>query len=149
MSEHQVSIRWTRDDRPFEPDSYSRDHEWSFEGGQRVLGSAAPGYLGNPKGVNPEEALIAALSSCHMLTLLAIAAKKGLVIDRYDDEAEGTLGKNEAGQMALTHVVLRPRIEFAPGHGPDAEGLTRLNESAHRHCFISNSVKTTVTVEPR
>jgi organic hydroperoxide reductase OsmC/OhrA len=149
MSEHRASIRWTRNDRPFDSEGYSRDHEWTFEGGQRVLGSAAPDYLGNPDGVDPEQALVAALSSCHMLTLLAIAAKKGWVVDDYDDEAVGTLGKNAEGRMAVTRVVLRPRIAFVEGHAPDAEALTRLHESTHRNCFIASSVKTEVVVEPR
>lgn len=149
MSEHRASIHWTRNDRPFDYEGYSRDHEWAFDGGQRVLGSAAPAYLGSPQGVDPEEALVAALSSCHMLTLLAIAAKKGWVIDDYEDEAVGTLEKDGDGRLAVTRVVLRPRIAFAAGSAPDADALTRLHESAHRNCFIANSVKTAVTVEPR
>lgn len=149
MSEHKTSIQWNRDDKPFTPDGYSRDHEWNFERGQRLTGSAAPAYRGSANGVDPEEALVVALSSCHMLTLLAIAAKKGWVIDSYADDAVGTLGKNEAGSIALTQVKLRPKIVFAEGSAPDAEGLQRLHHSAHEHCFIANSVKTEVIIEPR
>ena len=90
-----------------------------------------------------------ALSSCHMLTLLAIAAKKGWIIDSYADEAVGKLGKNDDGRIALIHVTLRPKIVFAEGSAPDAEGLQRLHHSAHEHCFIANSVKTEVAIEPQ
>ena len=149
MSEHRASIHWIRNDRPFDNEGYSRDHEWAFDGGHRMTGSAAPDYLGSPHGVDPEEALVAALSSCHMLTLLAIAAKKGWVVDDYQDDAVGTLEKNGEGRLAVTRVALRPRIAFAAGKAPDAEALVKLHESAHRNCFIANSVKTEVTVEPR
>lgn len=149
MSEHKTTIRWNRDGKPFTVDGYSRDHYWNFERGQRLTGSAAPAYLGSAHGVDPEEALVVALSSCHMLTLLAIAAKKGWVIDSYSDEAVGMLGKNDAGKIALTQVVLRPRIVFAEGSAPDAGGLQRLHHSAHEHCFIANSVKTEVIIEPQ
>ena len=149
MSQHLASIRWSRDGKPFDYNGYSRDHEWSFDGGQRVRASASLDYLGSAESIDPEEALVAALSSCHMLTLLAIAAKKGWTIDGYEDDAVGTMGKNEAGRLAVTQVVLRPRITFAEGKAPDAAGLTHLHEQAHTHCFIANSVKTAVTIEPR
>jgi organic hydroperoxide reductase OsmC/OhrA len=149
MSEHLATIRWSRDGKPFDYQSYSRDHEWSFDGGQHVAASASPDYLGNPRNVDPEEALVAALSSCHMLTLLAIAAKKGWVIDRYEDDAVGTMSKNEQGRLAVTRVILRPAISFAAGTQVDAESLQRLHHQAHEHCFIANSVKTEVVVEPR
>jgi organic hydroperoxide reductase OsmC/OhrA len=148
MSEHLASIRWSRNDQPFDYEHYPRDHEVRFERGQRLTGSAAPAYFGSAEGVDPEEMLVAALSSCHMLTLLAIAAKKGWVVDTYEDDAVGTLGKNAEGRAAVTHTVLRPRIVFA-GDAPDAAALQKLHESAHRNCFIASSVKTEVTVEPR
>lgn len=147
MSEHRASLRWNRDGKPFTYEGYSRDHEWLFDGGQRLLGSAAEAYLGSPQGVDPEEAMIAALSSCHMLTLLAIAAKKGWVVDRYEDDAVGVLGKNPAGRLALTQVTLRPRIQFA-GDPPDPAALQHLHHQAHENCFIANSVKTEVSIEP-
>ena len=149
MSEHKTTLQWNRDGKPFTPEGYSRDHEWTFERGQRLTGSAAPAYGGSDHGVDPEEALVVALSSCHMLTLLAIAAKKGWVIDSYSDEAVGRLGKNEAGRIALLGVVLHPKIVFAEGSAPDAEALQRLHRSAHEHCFIANSVKTEVSIEPQ
>ena len=147
MSKHLASLRWNLDGKPFTYEGYSRDHEWIFEGGQRLTGSAAEAFLGSPHGVDPEEALVVALSSCHMLTLLAIAAKKGWTVESYDDDAEGTLGKNDAGKLSLTRVTLRPRIIFAEGKTPDAEALQRLHHQAHENCFIANSVKTEVVIE--
>ena len=147
MSKHLASLRWNRNGKPFTYEGYSRDHEWIFEGGQRLTGSAAEAFLGSPEGVDPEEALVVALSSCHMLTLLAIAAKKGWTVESYDDDAEGTLGKNDAGKLSLTRVTLRPRIIFAEGKTPDAEALQRLHHQAHENCFIANSVKTEVVIK--
>ena len=147
MSKHLASLRWNRNGKPFTYEGYSRDHEWIFEGGQRLTGSATEAFLGSPEGVDPEEALVVALSSCHMLTLLAIAAKKGWTVESYDDDAEGTLGKNDAGKLSLTRVTLRPRIIFAEGKTPDAEALQRLHHQAHENCFIANSVKTEVVIE--
>ena len=149
MSKHLASLRWNLDGKPFTYEGYSRDHEWIFEGGQRLTGSAAEAFLGSPQGVDPEEALVIALSSCHMLTLLAIAAKKGWVVESYEDDAEGTLGKNETGKLSLTHVTLRPRIVFAEGTVLDADTLQYLHHQAHEHCFIANSVKTEIAIEPR
>ena len=146
MSKHLASLRWNRNGKPFTYEGYSRDHEWIFEGGQRLTGSAAEAFLGSPEGVDPEEAMVVALSSCHMLTLLAIAAKKGWTVESYDDDAEGTLGKNDAGKLSLTRVTLRPRIIFAEGKTPDAEALQRLHHQAHENCFIANSVKTEVSI---
>ena len=147
MSKHLASLRWNRGDKPFTYEGYSRDHEWIFEGGQRLTGSAAEAFLGSPHGVDPEEALVVALSSCHMLTLLAIAAKKGWTVESYEDDAEGTLGKNDAGKLALTRVTLRPRIVFADDIVLDADTLQYLHHQAHEHCFIANSVKTEVVIE--
>lgn len=149
MSEHRATIRWVRGDAPFDSRRYSRDHEWIFDGGQRIAASAAPEYLGGERAVDPEEALVAALSSCHMLTLLAIAAKKGWAVDRYEDDAVGVLEKNAGGRLAVTRVTLRPMIVFAEGAAPDADALARLHAQAHEHCFIANSVKTEVTVASR
>lgn len=149
MSDHTASIRWSRGNAAFGPD-YPREHEWRFDSGQVLRASAAPGYKGAADAVDPEEALVAALSGCHMLTLLAIAQKKGFIVDAYEDDATGTLDKNSDGRLAVTRVVLRPRIAFAAGHAPpDADALAKLHESAHRNCFIANSVRCEVVVEPR
>lgn len=102
MSEHVVDVSWSRGEREFTYRSYSRDHTWRFDGGNTVTASANPAYLGSEEAVDPEEAFVAALSSCHMLTFLAVAAKQRFVVDSYDDHAVGVLGKNEAGRMAIT-----------------------------------------------
>ena len=149
MSEHRASIRWSRGNDAFTYDGYSRDHQWSFEGGQTLLASAAPAYLGSESGVDPEEALVAALSSCHMLTLLAIAAKKGWVVDSYEDDAVGTLARNADAKLAVTRVILRPRIVFSGDTVPDEAALKRLHHQSHEHCFIANSVRTEISIEPR
>lgn len=148
MSEHTASIRWARDGQPFDYEHFPRDHQIRFERGQTLKGSAAPAFFGSADGVDPEELLVAALSNCHMITLLAIASKKGWTVDTYEDDAVGILEKNADGRMAVTRVTLRPRIAFADKVLEPSE-LQRLHESAHRNCFIATSVKTQVTVEPR
>ncbi|MEV8378543.1 OsmC family protein [Kribbella sp. NPDC056861] len=147
MSEHVVDVSWSRGEHEFTYQSYNRDHEWRFDGGVTVPGSANPAYLGTDSGtVDPEEAFVAALSSCHMLTFLAIAAKKRLVVDSYVDHAVGVMAKNEAGRVAVTKVTLRPVIVFA-GETPDEAVLDRLHHLSHQECFIANSVTTEVVVE--
>jgi organic hydroperoxide reductase OsmC/OhrA len=147
MSEHVVDVSWSRGEHEFTYQNYSRDHEWRFDGGVTVPGSANPAYLGTDSGtVDPEEAFVAALSSCHMLTFLAIAAKKRLVVDSYVDHAVGVMAKNEAGRMAVTRVTLHPEIVFA-GEAPDGAALDRLHHLSHQECFIANSVTTEVVVE--
>ena len=146
MSQHHATIEWERGPNEFKYRSYTRDHTWSFEGGTLVNASAAPGYLGNEDLVDPEEAYVASLSSCHMLTFLAIAARTGLVVDRYRDPATGYMGRNADGKMTVSRVALRPEISFA-GPAPSPEELDRIHEAAHRECFIANSVRTSVTVE--
>jgi organic hydroperoxide reductase OsmC/OhrA len=148
MSEHAIALDWKRESERFIYDTYNRDHVVTFEGGARVMASAAPAYRGNPALVNPEEGLVAALSSCHMLTFLAVAAKKRFVVDRYSDHAVGFLEKNAQGRLAITRVVLRPQIEFSGPTVPDAKQIAELHELAHSGCFIANSVTTEVKVEP-
>ena len=149
MSEHKVTVTWARDGKDFTLESFSRTHEWVFEGGVRVPGSSAPGYGGDPSLVDPEEAFVAALSSCHMLFFLALCAKRGIVIERYEDDAVGVLRKGPDGKTWMTDVTLRPLIAFAEGHRPADEDVTKLHERSHDYCFIANSVKTDVRVEPR
>lgn len=145
---HRAEIRWRRTSADFRYDSYNREHDWVFGSGVRVPASAAPAYRGLPGSVNPEEALVAALSSCHMLTLLAIAARKGYTVDAYSDDAEGFLDKNARGRLALQRVTLRPRITWGGDRRPDATELASLHRQAHEGCFIANSVTTEITVEP-
>ena len=109
--------------------------------------SAAPAYLGNAKLVNPEEAFVASLSSCQMLTFLAIAAKKKFVLDEYHDEATGYMEKNADGKLAITRVTLKPRLRFSGEKQPTAQEIEEMNHAAHEQCFIANSVKTEVKVE--
>ena len=147
MSEHKITLTWKRGDTPFEYQKYSRDHTWKFEGGHEMPASAAPAYLGNPKLVDPEEAFVASLSSCQMLTFLAIAAKKKFVLDEYVDEAVGHMEKNAEGRLAITHVTLKPRLKFSGDKQPTAEEIEEMNHTAHEQCFIANSVKTEITIE--
>lgn len=148
MSSHSATITWSRATPDFAYDTYDRSHTVRYEGGTVVATSAAPDFKGDAAKVNPEEALVGALSSCHMLTFLAIAARKRLVVDAYTDAAVGWLEKNDEGRLAMTRVVLRPAVRFAEGTAVDAAALADLHAKAHAGCFIANSVKTVVTVEP-
>jgi organic hydroperoxide reductase OsmC/OhrA len=149
MGVHRISLAWSRDGGPFERAGYKRDHAVRFDGGQVVNTSAAATYGGNAAYADPEQLFLAALSSCHMLTFLAVAANRGYVIDSYDDSAECELGKNAEGQTFVANAVLRPRIRFSGDHVPNDEDLGRLHERAHRACFISNSSRTAVRIEPQ
>lgn len=149
MSEHRATIAWRRTTESFDYDAYDREHEWIFEDGVRVPASAAPDFRGKPGRVDPEQALVAALSSCHMLTFLAVCARKRLVVDAYDDEAVGVLEQNADGKLAITRVTLRPRVRFGGDGPPPGDELARLHDKAHHNCFIANSVKTEITVEPQ
>ena len=146
MSEHKATIRWARDGKDFTYKSYSRDHVWKFENGFEVPASAAPSYLGNPQRVDPEAAFVAALSSCHMLTFLALAANKGFVVESYEDAAVGHLEKNAAGKLAITRVELHPKVVYGGSKQPTEADLEWLHDKAHRECFIANSVTTEVRV---
>jgi len=145
MSEHKATIRWTRDGKDFTYKTYSRDHVWVANGND-IPASATAAYLGNPNRVDPEAAFVAALSSCHMLTFLALASNKGFVVDRYEDSAVGHLEKNAAGKMAVTRVDLHPRIVFGGTKTPAQADLDWLHDKAHKECFIANSVTTYVRV---
>ena len=147
MSEHIATISWKRSSAEFTAETYNRGHEWKFDSGVVVPASASPLYRGDVDRVDPEEALVAALSSCHMLTFLFDAARKKFVVDSYEDAAVGIMTKNERGKLWVSRVTLRPKVTFA-GRQPSAEELHTLHEHAHANCFIANSVKTEVLVEP-
>ncbi len=149
MSDHHATIEWTRETPDFDYQSYNRDHDWTFDAGITVPASAAPGYLGSESRVDPEEAFVASLSSCHMLTFLAIAARKKYVVDRYRDEALGVLDRDADGRLAIVRVTLRPEVTFSGERMPTPEDIAQLHDTAHHACFIANSVKTEVVVEPR
>lgn len=152
MSEYVATVEWRRDGQTFTDNRYSRVHEWRFDGGAVVRGSPAPTSVGppmsDPSAVDPEEALVAAVSSCHMLFFLAFAAKAGLVVDRYRDDAVGVMSRDERGRMAITSVTLRPEIVVS-GEQLAAESLDELHHRSHEACYIANSIRATVTVEPR
>lgn len=140
-------LTWHRGDAPFTPKTYDRTHRIRFGGGTTIEGSAAPEFLGKAALVNPEELFVAAISNCFMLTFIYLASTKNIVIDTYHAEAVGTLGKNAEGKMAMTTVALKPTITFSPDQQPDATVLRELFQKAHDTCFISCSVKTTVSIQ--
>jgi organic hydroperoxide reductase OsmC/OhrA len=151
LSTYTATIRWTRTgDGDFIKGQYSRAHEWAFDGGVTLPASASPHVVpapwSDPTGVDPEEAFIASLSSCHMLFFIDFARCAGFVVNDYVDEAEGVLEKRADGKMAMTLVTLRPRIEWS-GDAPNAADLAELHHRAHEACFIANSVTTEVTVQ--
>ena len=151
MNSYVATVRWTRGGgEGFARGQYSRAHEWAFDGGAVVPASASPHIVPAPwsdlVGVDPEEAFVASLSSCHMLFFLDFARRAGLVVDSYTDEAEGVLAKRDDGRMWMSRVTLRPRIEWA-GDAPDAAALADLHHKAHDACFIANSVTTEVVVD--
>lgn len=151
MASYQTTVQWSREGAPFLDNKYSREHQWIFDGGATVTASSSPHVVptpySNPASVDPEEALIAALSSCHMLSFLHIAARQGYVVDEYRDEAIGRMTKNEAGKYWMSEVVLHPRILFSGQMIPDQSEIAVLHHRAHEECFIANSVKTDVRVE--
>jgi organic hydroperoxide reductase OsmC/OhrA len=153
MHQYTATVVWTRPaDAPFKDNKYSRAHEWRFDGGTVVPASSSPLSvrvpLSNPNAVDPEEALVAALSSCHMLFFLSYAAAGGFVIDRYEDDAVGDMGKNAKGATAIVKVTLRPKITWI-GAPPSAEQLDKLHHRSHEQCYIANSVSAEVVVESR
>jgi organic hydroperoxide reductase OsmC/OhrA len=148
--EYRAQVRWTRDGASFTDGRYSRGHRWSFDGGIEVPGSASPSVVPPPwsreDAVDPEEAFVAAVSSCHMLTFLAIAAKKRFVVDRYEDEATGMMTKNDKGRLFVSRITLDPRIDFGGDRVPTPAELAELHHLSHRECFIANSVLTEIVV---
>lgn len=148
MAQHGAEVRWRRrGDEPFTDNRFSRAHDWSFDGGLTVPASSSPLVLprqSDPAGIDPEEALIAALSSCHMMAFLYLAAKAGLVVEAYEDKAVGTLSKTD-GRVWLSQVTLRPHVTWG---GPAPEDLLALHHAAHAECYIASSVKTEVRCEP-
>ena len=151
MHTYVATVSWERGQDNFADNRYSRGHRWSFDGGIEVPASSSPSVVPEPMSVaaavDPEEAFVAAISSCHMLTFLWLAGKAGFVVDRYVDEAVGVMKRNEQGRVAVTRVALRPRIDFGGERQPTAEELDELHHRAHEDCFIANSVKTEIVVE--
>ena len=148
MSEHHAGVRWTRTSADFTYDTYNRAHEVTFKNGAIVVpASAAPAFKGDAERVDPEEAFVGSLAACHMLTLLALCARKRLTVESYEDDATGIMEKNSNGKLWVSRVTLRPRITFASGTSVDSTALAELHHKAHEECFVANSVKTDVSVE--
>lgn len=150
MGQYLATVEWSRGEQPFTDNRYSRAHDWRFDGGAVVRGSSAPSSVPVPMSdaaaVDPEEAVVAAASSCHMLFFLAFAAKAGFIVDRYLDQAVGTLGKDDRGRIALTEIVLRPAISWS-GEAPGEAMLADLHHRAHDACYIANSLRAEIRVE--
>lgn len=152
MAQYSAEILWQRGEQDFLGNRYSRRHVLRFDGGAEVAGSSSPHVVPVPMSdaaaVDPEEAFVASLSSCHMLWFLSIAAKRKFCVDRYADAAVGVMAKNAEGKMAMTVVTLRPEVRFSGERLPTREQLEQLHHEAHAECFIANSVKTEVRCEP-
>lgn len=150
MAVYTATITWARGDDDFLANRYSRAHEWRFDGGIVVPASASPHIVPAPQSVaanvDPEEAFVAALSSCHMLFFLSLAQRAGIVVDAYSDHAEGVMARGEDGRTRVSEVTLRPAAQYA-GDPPARARVEALHEEAHHHCFIANSVTTTVRTD--
>lgn len=153
MSQHTARTEWVRGDQPFTDRRYSRAHTLRFDGGAVVPASSSPQVVPLPmsdaSAVDPEEMFVAALSSCHLLWFLDLACRAGWCVDRYDDAAEGHMGRDADGHLAIIQVTLRPAVAFAGERQPDAAEVARLHHAAHEACFIARSVRCPVEVEPR
>jgi organic hydroperoxide reductase OsmC/OhrA len=153
MSTYSAELLWERGDQDFLNNRYSRRHLIRFDGGAEIAGSSSPHVVPPPasdvSAVDPEEAFVASLSSCHMLWFLSLAAKGGFIVDRYADSPLGVLERNAERRFAMTLVTLRPQVQFSGDKHPTTDELTRLHHQAHEACYIANSVKTEVRVEPR
>jgi organic hydroperoxide reductase OsmC/OhrA len=151
IQDYTATVAWERAGAAFTDNRYSRGHHWEFDGGVRVPASASPHSVPLPlsvaEAVDPEEAFIAAVASCHMLWFLSIAAERGHLVEAYRDEAWAALGRGERGGAAITDVYLRPRVRFAPGGDPGAGGLAELHHAAHARCLIANSIRSEVHIE--
>src|SRR5437016_4510239 len=149
--QYRATVKWKRDGSAFTDQRYSRGHSWSFDGGITVPASSSPLSVRLPysvaEAIDPEEAFVAALSSCHMLTFLYAAAKQGFVVEEYVDNAVGEMSKNERGKMWVSKVILAPAIRFTGEKRPSPEQLDELHHLAHEECYIANSVKSEVAVQ--
>lgn len=150
MSEHTATVIWQRGEQAFTDNAYSRAHRWEFDGGAAIDASASPDVVPLPMSVaehvDPEEAFVASLASCHMLFFLSLAANRGFVVDSYTDAALGYTERNEKGRTAITRVTLEPKVTFSEGKVPTADELEKLHHKAHDLCFIANSVITEIDI---
>jgi organic hydroperoxide reductase OsmC/OhrA len=152
MAEYKATVHWERSSEEFLNGKFSREHTWTFDGGVTVPASASPHVVpspwSNPANLDPEEAFVAAISSCHLLTFIYLASKRAFQIDSYHDEAVGTMTKNEKGVPWVSLVTLKPQIIFSGAKTPSAAELEQLHHLAHEQCYIANSVKTEIVVYP-
>ncbi len=152
MSKHAATIRWSLQGLDFLKGRYSREHTWSFDGGVTVPASPSPSVVpapwSNPAHVDPEEAFVAAVSSCHMLTFLWLAARAGFQADSYEDNAVGQMTKNERGVPWVSEITLQPRIVWSGDKQPTEAEIAHLHHEAHEQCYIAQSIRTQVTVLP-
>jgi organic hydroperoxide reductase OsmC/OhrA len=148
--DYTATVRWVRGEGSFTEGRYSREHVWVFDGGTEVPASPSPGNVPGPysraDAVDPEEALVAALSSCHMLFFLALAGKRGFVVDSYEDHALGVMTRNERGKLFISRVTLDPRITWSDDKCPSADDVAELHRRSHEECYLANSVKADVVV---
>ena len=152
MYKYTAQVSWLRaEDEKYLDNKYSRAHEWHFDGGITIPASSSPHIVPIPysaeKNVDPEEAFVAALSSCHMLFFLSIAAKYSFIVDSYIDNAIGVMDKNAEGQLTMTNAILSPAIEFLGENQPSQEQVEMIHHASHEQCFIANSVKTDITIK--
>jgi organic hydroperoxide reductase OsmC/OhrA len=151
MKQFEAKLAWHRGAQPFVDQRYSRTHDWSFDGGLTVPASSSPLSvpvpMSDPANLDPEEALVAAAASCHMLFFLSLAAQRGFVVDEYRDHALGTLELDGAGKMAMTLIRLRPAIVFSGERAPGPDELAAIHHAAHQKCYIANSLKCAIVVE--
>ena len=152
MAEHSATVSWQRGSDDFLDKRYHRAHRWQFDGGAVVAGSSSPHIVPPPysdaAAVDPEEAYVAALSSCHMLWFLDLACRAGWRVNRYTDAAVGTMAPDAQGRLVVTQVQLRPVTAFDRAHAPSTQVLAELHHQAHQACFLANSVKTDIRCAP-
>jgi organic hydroperoxide reductase OsmC/OhrA len=148
---YEATVTWQRGEQPFSDNRYSRAHDWAFDGGAHVAASSSPLTVPLPmsvaENVDPEEALVAAASSCHMLFFLSFAATRGFIVDSYTDKADGVMEKNAEGKVAITRITLRPHVVFSGARLPSPAELEALHHISHERCFIANSLKAETVVE--
>lgn len=152
MHSYDATISWERGDQAFTDNRYSRGHRWAFDGGAEVAASSSPHVVPLPMSVaanvDPEEAVVAAISSCHMLFFLGIAARRGFIVDSYLDRASGIMGKNSEGKIAMTRITLRPEVKFGGERRPTQDDIDRIHHDSHEQCFIANSLKSEIVLDP-
>lgn len=152
MSEHTAIVKWRLAHGSFCAGKYSRRHTWKFDGGAEVHASSSPHVVpepfSDPTAIDPEEAFVAAIASCHMLWFLSIASKKGFTVKSYSDEAVGVMAKNNTGRLAIIQITLRPRVAFSAPTRPSEESFIAMHDEAHEQCFLANSVKSEIRCKP-